>query len=191
MIFGSEEGPIATGRVLVFPLHAGGLEVMFVIPSLLFVSGTSADAAMAAVIADAIDGDVVDHGAVVDVDVGDVDVVDGAVVVEVMTSPISAGVAGAHVAESVIHAAVETDVRSPITGMPEIGAFMPSPIAGSPEQADRGGRRPCSRHPVIALRAIGPVAGRPDVSVAGARGLLVNGQRGRGDRDRERDSRER
>jgi hypothetical protein len=136
MILRSEEGPIAAGSVLVFPLHAGGLEVMFVIPSLLFVSGTSVDSAMAAVIADAIDGDVVDHGAVVDVDIGDVDVVDGAVVVEVMTSPVAAGIAGANVAESVVHAAVEADVRSPIAGIPEIGAFMPSPIAGRPEQAD-------------------------------------------------------
>ena len=67
------------------------------------------------------------------------DVIDGAVVVEVVTSPVSAGVAGANVAESVIHAAVEADVRSPITGMPEISAFMPSPIAGRPEQADGGG----------------------------------------------------
>ena len=190
MILGSEEGPIAAGSVLVFPLHAGGLEVMFVIPSLLFVSGTSADSAMAAVKANASNRDVVDHGAVVEVTIADVNVVDGTVVVEVMTSPVATGIAGAHVTESVIHAAVETDVRSPVTGMPEVGAFMPSPIAGRPEQADGRGRRPCSRHPVVALRAVGPVAGGPNITVPGARGLLVNGQRGWGDRDRERNSRE-
>jgi hypothetical protein len=73
---------------------------------------------MASVIADTVHRDVIDHGSVVDVNVGDPDVVDAAVVEEGSASPVSACIAGAYVAESVIHATIETDVRSPITHIP-------------------------------------------------------------------------
>ena len=183
MVFGSEECPIAGSTMLVLDLHTGGLEMAFSSPSLLIAIRTSIDSAVAAVIADAIHGDIVDHGSVVDMNVVDPDIVDAAVVEEVPTSPVSAGIAGANVAESVIHAAVETDVRSPIARIPDIDPFMPTPIARRPEQADRRRRRPRAGHPEVAVRAVGPIAGRPDITVAGTRRLLINRQRRRGDRD--------
>ena len=185
MVLGSQEGPIAARFMLMPHLHACGFEVTFPSPSLLFMSRTSTDSAMASVIADTVHRDVIDHSSVVDMNVGDPDVVDTAVVEEVPTSPVSARIAGANVAESIIHAAVETDVRSPIACIPGINTFMPTPIARRPEQADRRRRRPCSWHPVVAVRTVGPVAGRPDITVAGTRRLLINGQHRWGDRDRD------
>src|ERR1700739_1658742 len=94
------------------------------------------DSTVSAVIADG--GMVVDDGFVVRVmDVGEADVIDRSVVVEIATSPISAGVTNTGVAEPVINAAVEADVGSPVASVPCIHAFSPSPISRRPEHPDR------------------------------------------------------
>jgi hypothetical protein len=133
MVLGSQEGPIPARCMLMAHLHTCGFVVAFPSPSLLIPSWTSTDSSVASVIADPIHRDVIDHSSVVDMHVGDPDVVDAAVVEEVPTSPVSARIAGAHVAESIIHAAVETDVGSPISCIPDINTFMPTPIARRPE----------------------------------------------------------
>src|ERR1700679_2803606 len=61
--------------------------------------------------------DIVIHNNRVVIDVmhhGDVDIVHRAVVVKVTGVPVAALVASAHVAETVVHAAIKADVRSPI-----------------------------------------------------------------------------
>ena len=80
MVLGSQEGPIATSSMLMLHLHACGFEVAFPSPSLLFRIRTSTDSPAAAVIADTIHRDVIDHSSVVDMNVGDPDIVDAAVV---------------------------------------------------------------------------------------------------------------
>src|SRR5215467_8707214 len=132
MVLGSQEGPIVARLMLMPHLQTCGFKVAFPSPSLLFMSRTSTDSAVASVIADAIHRDVIDHSSVVDMHVSDPDVVDAAVVVEVPTSPVSARIASANIAETIINAAVETDMRSPITRIPDINTLMPTPIARRP-----------------------------------------------------------
>src|SRR5581483_9513263 len=126
-----------------------------------------ADAAVAAVVADPVHRDVVDHGGVVGVvDVGDVDVVDAAVVPEVAVAPFAAVVAVAGVAVAVVDAAIEADVRAPVAGVPEVDAVAPAPPARRPQIARLGRQHPGAGHPVVVAGIVvpGPVARRPDIA---------------------------
>src|SRR6478736_3068646 len=87
VILGREKLAVAPGAALVVTLHAGRLEMVFSRPPFLFARWTRVNSAAAASVADAVHGDVVDDGLVVDVNVGDGHVVHGAVVVEVAVSP--------------------------------------------------------------------------------------------------------
>src|SRR6185437_4118150 len=161
-------------------------------PGSLLCARSRADASAAAVVADAARMDVVDDGPVdVDIaDVGDVDVVHRAVVVEVAPSPLTAGVTVTEVAVSVIDAAVEADLRAPVTGVPAIEAVVPAPPARCPQQADLRGHHPGARHPVVVaiIRIPRPVARCPDVARPRYDGLRVNGKRRWRDADRNADA---
>jgi hypothetical protein len=136
------------------------------------------DAASAAVVGDAcvvID----DDGAIVDVGDVDVDAVDGAVVVEVIALPIAAVVADAGVAEAVVDATVEADVRSPEAAVEAPAVAIPTPVAGGPESAVVRRSAPGAGDPVVAGRAPIPVAGGPKIIWRGSDGLVVDGE-GRG-----------
>jgi hypothetical protein len=99
--------------------------------SFIITRGTSVDSARAAV--KSYPRSLVDyHRAVIDMNVCDSDVVDAAVVIEVSAVPVTTLVAFAKITETIINAAVEANVRPPITGMPKIGAAAKCPIAGSP-----------------------------------------------------------
>ena len=68
-----------------------------------------------------------------------------------------------------------------------VNAVVPSPVAGSPQQAD-GTDHPGAGHPVVTGVVVpGPVAGSPQIAGAGAERLLINRQRGRSDADRDAD----
>src|SRR5690242_7719722 len=126
----------------------------------------------------------VSHGPAVRVpDARIADVVDLTVIEEPSVLPIAALVARAGVAVAVVDAAVEADMRPPIAGVPEIGAVAPTPPRRRPIEPDRGRKHPGARHPVVVILAVGPVAGCPDVAVAGDRRLLIDGQRRRRDPD--------
>ena len=156
--------------------------------------GTRVDPAVAAVVADPILCDVVDHGCVVNVvNVDDVHVVDGTVVEEMSVVPAPALVAFAEISEAVINPAIETYVRPPVAFMEKKSVAAPTPITGRPEVADLRSLDPCAGHPVVVadIVVVGPVAGRPDIAIAGASRLLVHGQRGRADSDRDADLRRR
>ena len=87
-----------------------------------------------AVVADAVYIDVVDDSLVVHVvNSVDVYVIDRAIVVEIAAAPVSAVIAVAWIAEAVINAAVESDGRSPETGVPVIQSSRKAPIAGCPK----------------------------------------------------------
>src|ERR1700722_13787114 len=123
------------------------------------------DTAGAAVITHLVDRHVVvDDSLVVRVvDNGRIDVVDGGVVRKVTAGPTSTGKAHPDVTEAVVHAAVESDMRSPIAGMKTIDAAGESPIARSPQQTDLRRLNPGSRNPEIPARAVVPVAWRPEI----------------------------
>ena len=109
----------------------------------------------------------------------DVDVVDGAVVVEVASTPIAALVAVANVAKAVINPAIVANVLAPISGVIAVGIVPVSPVAGGPERALVGSLDPRAGHPEITVRRPGPIAGSPDVAVAGILWLVVDEQRRR------------
>jgi len=99
-------------------------------------------AAVSAVIADAVGGlhavmNIIDDDIVLVDVVDDIDIhiVYVAVVIEVISLPVAAEVAEADVAEAVIDAAVEADVRSPVTTVEHVVAAVVSPVGWGPKSA--------------------------------------------------------
>jgi hypothetical protein len=105
------------------------------------------------------------------------------VVSEVATAPFASRKADAHVAESIVDAAVVADVGSPVAVVEEIVPTFKAPVGRRPEETWLGSRHPGAGNPVIAVLAVSPVAGGPEIAVLWAERLLVNGQHGRGDTD--------
>src|SRR6266481_178184 len=141
---------------------------------------TGSHSSRATVEADPVCRSVVDDGRVVSV-AHDCDVYVGhrAVVVVGAVSPVAAEEADAGIAETVIDSAVVTYFRSPVAGMPYIEIVFPSPVPGSPEQTDFRRLHPGARDPEIAVRAIGPISGNPDIAGFRADGLNIHRQRRR------------
>src|SRR5208283_4825123 len=95
----------------------------------LFRSGrSSVNSTLAAVVTDMVHCGVVDYGLVVNiVNVRDVHVVHRAVVVEGPVIPISAFIADTTIAEAVVDATVEADMRTPVAFIPREGTPAPAP----------------------------------------------------------------
>ena len=141
--------------------------------------GPEVDAAASAVVAHAVVV-VHDHRAVVDVvDVDFVDAVDGAVIEEVVTVPVTAFIAMAAIAEAIVDAAIEADVRAPVSTMEQVPAAEEAPVRRRPERANIGCGNPDAGHPVVAGGSVAPVTGGPEIIRCGSGRLLVLGQRGR------------
>ena len=161
--------------MLMLDLHMGSFEMPLVHESFIVMRRPPVDPTWPAI--ECYARPLVDnHSTVVDVDVGNSDVVNGAVVIKRPAMPIAAFVAFAEITEAVIDPAVEADVRAPITGMPKVGAAAKRPIARSPEQARLRCNHPSTRHPVISIRSVSPVAGSPNISIARTRRLGINRQ---------------
>ena len=83
-----------------------------------------------------VDGDVVDncirHRAVVHVNVGDGHVIYRAVVIETIAAPVTALIANAFVSESIVDAAIETDMGAPIAVIVAIPTAAISPVSRGP-----------------------------------------------------------
>src|SRR6266478_4216638 len=121
----------------------------------------SSDSAPAAVKADAVDV-VVDDCRVVGVaHNGHVHVGHRAVVVVGATSPV---------------AAEEADSGSPVARRPSVEAVFEGPIPWSPEETDFRRECPGARNPKVAVQAVSPVAGNPDIARSWADGLRINWQ---------------
>ncbi len=121
------------------------------------------------------------------VHVHNVDVVDRPVVVETAAAPVAALVTDTTVAEAVIDASVEANVRAPVACMVDEGGAAPAPVSGGPEEADLRGTYPGAGDPEVAVRTVGPVPGGPEKAVARADGLRVDRQRRRAEADRDDD----
>src|SRR5579862_2621779 len=173
--------------MLVFGLLVRGLDVLFVRVALFFGRRMVIHAVFATVEAGVYVVD--DHRARVRiVNHGDVHVRNGAVVEEMSATPFAARETDAAVAEAVVNATVEADVRAPISGVPTVRSARPTPIAGRPEKSGPRRHNPRAGNPIIAGVTVRPIAGRPDVAVAGANRLLVNGKCRRPDVHRDSDS---
>src|SRR5262249_2717681 len=142
----------------------GGRGMTWLAPrGLLLRAGPRVDAARSAVVADVVDGGVVDHRLTVDVtDVGIADVIDGTVVIELVVAPVATFIAMSEVAEAVDDTAVETDLRAPVAGVPDIGVIGEAPVARRPYQIRIGGQYPGAGHPEVALGAVTPISRYPD-----------------------------
>ena len=129
--------------------------------SLLLRSGSSADSAVATVVAD-VRIIVDDNRLVINVgDVGDVNVVHTAVVKVAVALPLSTIKTITGIAKSVINPAVKSDVRTPVPFMKDVRTAAPSPISRRPEKAYLGRTHPYTRHPVVSRRTPMPIPRRP------------------------------
>ncbi len=180
--------PVAARQLFMLSLHRCWSDVAFAQGRLLGSGWPGSNSAGAAVVADAIDGNIVHYGFVVDiVYVGYVHTVDALVVIKITTTPVSSLVAVTCITETIVDAAVEAYRRTPISGIPDEGRAAPSPVTWGPEKTDLGSEYPCSGHPEIAIIAIGPIAWSPDVAGTRAIGLLVHRQGRRCDPHRDED----
>src|ERR1700757_1154005 len=142
------------------------------------------DSPIAAIVADAGKRAVVDDCRVVDVvNFGDAQVVHGAVVKKVALLPPSSFITMAEVTVAIVDSAIETHNWAPITLVENKTASAPGPITWRPEQTDPRCKNPCARNPIVVVIVPGPIAGRPDIVVAGARWLLIDRQRRRSHRN--------
>ena len=98
------------------------------------------------------------------------------VVREGAAAPFAAGKTAAAVAESVVHAAIEADLRPPIAFMEcVITSVSPAPVPRCPEIARLRCSDPGARDPIVVANAIpGPIAGCPHEIGLGARWLHVH-----------------
>src|ERR1700689_4463853 len=133
----------------------------------LFSSGWPCHDAARAVEARMVDdGRVVDHGPV-DVDVSHdrrIHVHHRGVIGKYSASPFAAHEAHAAVAETVVNAAIEPNVRTPVACVPAVNTAPKAPVARCPEHADARRSYPYAGHPVVANRAVGPISWRPKIS---------------------------
>src|SRR6202011_1476386 len=150
---------------------------------------TPADPAIAAVVTD-MGLVVIDYGRVVHV-VNDslINIVHGAVVEKAVVVPTPAFVAFSKITEAIIDPAVETNHRTPIAVIENKTLAAPTPVTRSPQEANFRRHHPSARHPVVIIEivAIGPVAGCPNVAVLRTKGLLIDRQRGRSERNQHAD----
>jgi hypothetical protein len=180
LVHAREKLAIVSRGLLMLSLYRQRSLVMLTLRNKLLRRRTRRNASVTAVVADAIDRRVVhDHCLVIDIShVGDVHVSHAAVVVEVASAPLATVVAVAGITEAVVDAAVEANVRPPVTAMEGVEALVPSPPSGSPEHS-HGGDYPGARHPVVAVIIVpGPVAGCPQIAGSGTERLRINGQGG-------------
>lgn len=134
MIGGGKLHPVLRGAVKVLHLCGHGQHAALVQRGYIRLGGPDPDATASTVIADAIDVRFIDADRAVIHVVDDIDVHigDRTVVVKDATIPAAAPIAAAIVAVTVINAAVEADVRTPVAAMEAVISIPPSPIAGSP-----------------------------------------------------------
>src|SRR5262249_16228012 len=103
--------------------------------------------------------------------------------------PVAPGIATAKISEAVVDATVKSDCCTPIPNVPQVEPVTPRPVARSPEKTHNGRQHPCTRHPEVALRSVGPVTGRPDVAVPWANRVVVDRESWRANSDRNNDLR--
>src|SRR5580700_2940423 len=190
IILPRKQSAVLAGGMFLLNLRSDRRSVPFPGIRFLLCTGTSSYAALAA-IESYVRVVVYDHRAV-NVDVGNVDRVHmhhGGVIEEMAAAPFAAAKARAKVSEAVINAAVKSDLRAPVAGIPYVQTIVPAPVPGSPQQAWFRSFHPCAGHPVIAIVvAPRPVTGSPQITVVGADWLLVDRQRGRANAYRNADA---
>jgi len=127
---------------------------------------------------------VVDHSPVISMKIRAAHVIDRSVVGEYSVMPIAAGIADPRIAETIVHAAVEADMVSPVTAVPNIKTAAPAPISRRPQRAYIGRKHPSAANPIVAGGPVGPVTGLPHITRPRANRLCVHRQDRWGDSNR-------
>lgn len=181
VIDGSQHVPVLTGGFMMLQLLMGRFDVVFPHRRLLPGRGVRLDPTRPAVETGPVDGGVViDHRGVVGiVNDGGIHVGDRPVVVKDPAAPCAARKSHAAVAKPIVDPAVEAYVRAPITAIPHIETVAPTPVAGRPEKTNRRRLHPGSGDPIVSVRPIGPITGRPQITGSGHRWLFIDRQRRR------------
>ena len=113
----------------------------------------------------------------------DVHVIHCRVVEKMPVVPASAFITTTEVTEAIVDPTIETYKRAPVAVIEKKSPAAPAPIAWSPEEADFRSDHPRARHPVIAAISPTPIPRGPDIAVARANWLRVDGQLRRRDGD--------
>jgi hypothetical protein len=90
------------------------------------------------------------------------------------------------IAEAIVDTAIESNVVTPITAVPDIGTVGKTPVTGSPQVARFRHFNPDARNPEITVVSISPVARGPIISILRARWLFVDDERRRRNCNRDR-----
>jgi len=112
--------------------------VMFPTIVLFFSRRARVDTAIPTIVADPVFRDVFDSRVIGVVNDRFVHVIYVCVVVKAIMIPAPTLVAMAPIAKSIVNAPVKSNVRAPIAFVPEVAAATPTPISGSPKEADFG-----------------------------------------------------
>jgi len=132
---------------------------------------------------------VVDHSAV---NIGVVDdrrirSPNGSIIVKGTALPSAATETPPKIAAAIVDTAVVSYLATPITGVPPIEAACITPVARSPKESRFWRFNPVAGNPVIALVCVvSPVTGNPEIPIVRTRWLLVDNERGRRNRNRDR-----
>src|SRR5580704_11756022 len=176
VVCGSAQFRVRACGLDVFGLRRHRSDMTFMCGRFFLCSGTSVDASIATIEADAGDGGFVDARVVDVVNHIHVYVQHSAVIEKVTVIPASTFKTMAKVTEAVVNPAIETYLRAPVAIIENVATVSPAPIAWSPEKTDFGSHYPGSRHPKITVITVSPISGGPQIAVAGADWLLVDRQ---------------
>lgn len=165
---------IIVGSPCMLRLSGHGRNMSFMSGSLFLSRGALVNSTIATVVADAVHPLI--YSCVVSV-VDDVvvHVIYCRVVEEMPVVPAPAFITVTEVTVAVVNTAIETYGRAPIARIENIAVAAPAPIARSPKETDLWSQHPCARHPVI-FTIPSPIPWRPNITVARANRLIVNGQ---------------
>ena len=89
-----------------------------------------------------------------------------AIVGQVAVIPISSIVSVANVSKTVIDAAIETNMGSPVAGVPMVEASIKTPPRRCPKRSYKWRHDPSTGDPIIARARITPVTRRPHIVLA-------------------------
>jgi len=90
------------------------------------------------------------------------------------------------IAEAVVDTAIESNVGTPITAVPDVNSALISPVTRSPEVSRFRRFNPDARNLEITVISVGPIAGAPKIPILRTRWLLVDDEGRRRDRNRDR-----
>ena len=111
-----------------------------------------------------------------------------AVIKETSAAPVPSTKADSAIAEAIVDAPVEANMRPPVTSVPCIQTTTIAPITRRPKNTNRWRVYPHARDPVVACRLVAPIARRPHISIPRTNRLRINRKNWRRNRNRHKDA---